>query len=1321
MQRDILGDDALTLNVVEPIVPAELAVMIQNNGFGTAKNVRIESAQPKIVENEKGLAINFALIGSNLNGQPMQLGLTNISFGNIPPKTNAIGQWWCTSDLLGHFVSYETKLTHLDSRGNPDLSLVSGVTLHELIKSIRVYSPEDNINDFLINEVQDIKETPDLIYLSNGGTLDVYPAVSHSISGSISTGNHEIELLVTPKQPGWNYYKFDDPGNGVYKIASITRSDGKVIPIENVWQTHVTLPDGKEPVYEKKIHFLDLFSSAATQKYVIRFIAPPQDPPFITQFVNVPSTFVTQPVTSIDVVFNKPIDASTFNYNDMILRVQGGADIMDNTVTVSQINATTFRIDLTSKSNLDGYYVLNVQTTGIKDLVGTSGVEGKQANWTQFVGIPAISEFIGLPDNNVGSPFDLLLVRFNVAIDKTTLLPARFTLQKNGTPVSTNITVTEMDTQGKLFQLSGLQTSMNDDGNYLLSVDLPNIKSTEGISGVQVQSAAWKIDRTPPGISAIIPSNTGGYDAQHRTSFTVKFNEPVNGVIVNSLELWKDGQKQPISQLNLTKLSDSEYLFTQFRLLTYYEGTYQLKVKLNDIADVAGNKGTETVTFEWIVNRVPPAAITALRITPDMGYSNADAITSVKNLVTKMTVNQARTRVQIYQTDGGNAVLLADTADVDAGELSLPVILSYTGNVSIEARCIDMFGNVTVTKLPVFIDEVALTGNWPNVPATTITSQLTSLQIEFSDKLLDDSNLRNYLKLVRNGQILGNQNLIVLKAGEKLYSINGIEMYGNLSGAYSLTCDLNNLHKYSSGKSGVSSTRAQWTVQTINRAPVANAGTNQTVLENTLVTLNGSASSDPDGDEITYWWTAPAGITLSSVNAAKPTFTAPVNDADKVFTFNLTVFDGKLTSSISQVKVTVRKIGAVKQQTISFVKGWNIFSANVLPLNSDMKSLFQSSLIDNGLLIKIQDQKGNSMEDWGIYGGWKNNIGNLLLSEGYKLKVKQDCQLIIEGVPALFPFKILLTAGWNIMSYPLDVEVDVIPVVKQLIDRSNLVKVQDEKGNSYEDWGVYGGWKNNIGNLLPGKGYRIKVKANDTLTINATYGKSASSFFSENKVKGHFIPVFEGNGVDHMNFNFTDLSAELLQSGDELAVFDGGVCVGASIITSENLQNKTVSVAASSFVNPDNNGFTEGNNFTLKLWKNKLGKEYSIKAELIKGPINFIKHETAFLSLEKYVVTGVNDEIMDGKPAIKCYPNPFRDEISIEVYLPEKTGLTVEVISQDGRLVKQLAGNIQTPAGNHIFKWDGRNSNNGEAASGLYYLKISTDKEELRQKIIFNK
>jgi K319L-like, PKD domain len=63
----------------------------------------------------------------------------------------------------------------------------------------------------------------------------------------------------------------------------------------------------------------------------------------------------------------------------------------------------------------------------------------------------------------------------------------------------------------------------------------------------------------------------------------------------------------------------------------------------------------------------------------------------------------------------------------------------------------------------------------------------------------------------------------------------------------------------------------------IDNPPTANAGADQTVDENTLVTLDGSASSDPDGEAVTHNWTQVSGpsVTLSGANTANPTFTAP--------------------------------------------------------------------------------------------------------------------------------------------------------------------------------------------------------------------------------------------------------------------------------------------------------------------------------------------------------------------------------------------------------------------------------------------------------------
>ncbi len=64
-------------------------------------NMMISSAQPKIIENEKGLAINFNLIGSTMRGQPKNLGVTDINFGTVPALSTRIGQWYFTSSFAG--------------------------------------------------------------------------------------------------------------------------------------------------------------------------------------------------------------------------------------------------------------------------------------------------------------------------------------------------------------------------------------------------------------------------------------------------------------------------------------------------------------------------------------------------------------------------------------------------------------------------------------------------------------------------------------------------------------------------------------------------------------------------------------------------------------------------------------------------------------------------------------------------------------------------------------------------------------------------------------------------------------------------------------------------------------------------------------------------------------------------------------------------------------------------------------------------------------------------------------------------------------------
>jgi hypothetical protein len=93
-----------------------------------------------------------------------------------------------------------------------------------------------------------------------------------------------------------------------------------------------------------------------------------------------------------------------------------------------------------------------------------------------------------------------------------------------------------------------------------------------------------------------------------------------------------------------------------------------------------------------------------------------------------------------------------------------------------------------------------------------------------------------------------------------------------------------------------------------NHAPVADAGTDQPATAGEQVVLDGTGSTDADGDRLAFIWRQVGGeptVALADAFSSRPSFFVPADVPEEtVLTFRLTVHDG-LASDLDEVAVTV--------------------------------------------------------------------------------------------------------------------------------------------------------------------------------------------------------------------------------------------------------------------------------------------------------------------------------------------------------------------------------------------------------------------------------
>jgi len=418
----------------------------------------------------------------------------------------------------------------------------------------------------------------------------------------------------------------------------------------------------------------------------------------------------------------------------------------------------------------------------------------------------------------------------------------------------------------------------------------------------------------------------------------------------------------------------------------------------------------------------------------------------------------------------------------------------------------------------------------------------------------------------------------------------------------------------------------------------------------------------------------------------------------------------KTNGKYSPGATTVVEIASysVITQSIDLLKGYNMISTYVSVQNPNVSAVTKS-LQNQGSLIKMQDETGNSFENWGDFGGWINQLGSMEETEGYKIQVANNCTLQVTGRSIAMPFDISLKTGWNIISYPRTDMVNAMNVFQALIDQNKLVKVQDEAGNSIENWGLFGGWKNGIGNLIPGKAYKVKISADAILTFQESYPKSAVVLAKAEQTEYYHSSV-EGNGTDHMNINITGINNIGISVGDEIAAFDGAVCVATTKITEANVLSGSVSLASSFSTNDQNqNGFKVGNPIQISIWNKLSGDESKVNAEVITGQLKYEKNASVLVKMKSATLaTGITN--LDDLVKIDVFPNPCQGQVTVRFSEIPDQNSRIEISDISGRkLISRIISGT-----NEQFNLD-------SFTPGLYLVKSILGSTEYVQKLIVNK
>jgi hypothetical protein len=305
-------------------------------------------------------------------------------------------------------------------------------------------------------------------------------------------------------------------------------------------------------------------------------------------------------VQSLNVTFAQPIDPATFDYHAVTLTLNGGPNLITSDVTVTPVNATTYKIaNFNWVVGLPGTYTFTVNAAGIADLAGNSGAGSTNETWQMILETPAAPTNLAItPDTGVFADDGLTATNTIVLSGAvaTTNLAVRVWDQTSGTDLGSAVV------NGTAFTKSLNFIAQGQHQLKLTAVDVAGNVSVPAFFNVF-------LDTTPP--TAVIQAVSPDLVAWPVTNLLVTFSKAINTNTVSAANftLTRDGVNVGTPEIFI--LSSNAVLVAGLAAPTTPPGNYQLVLNLAGIQDLAGNSSTQQVSVSWqnLLANQPPVIV----------------------------------------------------------------------------------------------------------------------------------------------------------------------------------------------------------------------------------------------------------------------------------------------------------------------------------------------------------------------------------------------------------------------------------------------------------------------------------------------------------------------------------------------------------------------------------------------------------------------------------------------------------------------------------------------------------------------------------------